>query len=206
MLETQHNFDIIVVGVGVKHSDIITILMANDNAVIISPVFDTSNQQCLTIYIQEPQTDKSDRGSGFLDRLVSELEKVPMFASTLKVVDLTDGLTAVRLMPCYFSPLIDPMAFENDAINESVDLSKLAELGEDKGSHNRKPKFKFMTLEQLQVELDSREKSFRDYFKSEKSKNSEFSLKDITDADMLKTLDESREIRRVIKFKSEVKK
>ena len=71
------------------------------------------------------------------------------------------------------------------------------------GEEKKTKKIKHMTVEELETELKSSENAFRDYFLRSRKENPGFSLKDITDPQMLEVLDKINTIKRHIKIKKQ---
>lgn len=192
LLETQKDFDIIVFGVGLQYQDVLTVLLMNQkpNTIIISPVFETQNQQALTVFSSKEFSPKAK----------ASLEKVALYGSSITVADINEDYDAVRLMPCYFSPLVNQSIDIDLMENAGINLAALGIIS-DKNPMMKAKKFKHMSLEELAQELSSRETKFKAYFLEQKKKSPNFSLKDITDESMQTVLKEINEIKRVQKVK-----
>lgn len=188
LLETQKDFNIIVFGVGLQYQDVLTTILMNEKTgcIVISPVFETENQQALTIFCPK------DVASLIED----SLKKIELFGNEVKRVDINEDYAAIRLLPCYFSPLVSQK--EDHLANSGINLEALG-IKSGQNQARKDKKFKHMTLDELDGELKSRENKFKIYFIEEKKKKADFSLKDIKDENIHALLKEINEIKRIQK-------
>jgi len=201
LLNTERNFDIILMGIGVTHTDVLTILMLNggESTILIAPVFETSTQQALSIYCP----------TSHLSSLTSALSVLPLF--TLSTRAINDDYSVVRVMSCFFSPMVtvqgDPLG--NEAKRQGSDdhdiLSMVQALGGDtrhKGNDAlRDRQFRYMDKEGLEKILAEREIEFKKYFLAEKKKNPNYSLKDVQAGEYASRFADIAEIKRILRLK-----
>ena len=188
-LESQKEWDVIIFGIGTQHQDVITTLLLNQKpAIIIAPVFESETQQSLSVFCHKDS----------VEAIKQALQAVTLLTGSITSHEVNDDIALLRLMPCYFSPILSKPSETLD--DSGINFAALGLLSGPTSAKKAK-KFKHMDHNELLDSLSEREVKFKEFFLAQKRDNPNFSLKDIKSEEMLTILKEIGDIKRIQKAK-----
>lgn len=189
-LGTFQDYNFVVSGCGLTHSDIIGSVLGNlkndEECVILAPVFTSGNQQSLRVHFPLDLEEK------FLENF----SKIKLF-SELKSQKINEMIGAIDLFTCFFTPLTYPNFGQNSSKKLKLNLKEIGikekDLNDFEGEGRedfdfKKLDFKKMNLGEIKEMIEEKEAEFKKNFFELKKTNQNLTLEELNRDDKIKKL------------------